>query len=274
MYALALDESGTHNAAPVLVIAGLAVHESDIRRLEDDLQAVIDTHLSGDSVDTYGLELHATELRSPQRARLKAKGRSARPASKWLTVDGSKRQKIFSDVYTTLTSFQPSDSSYPLRVFGAVVDRQHKQISVAERLAYDHVLHRYDEMLRTMQTPEGTEQRGFVIHDRRDGTDREVQTMAALWQRTGRRLDSLVQVPMFTDSRASRLVQAADFVAYGLARHYGPGNDDTLSSPLWPHVHAGTNGELSGVIHLHRDFKRRSCTCPPCKSRYPKAASS
>ncbi len=46
VYLLALDESGTHGTAPVLVVAGLAAHELDIRRLHASLDAVMVKHLS------------------------------------------------------------------------------------------------------------------------------------------------------------------------------------------------------------------------------------
>lgn len=273
MYLLALDESGVHNGAPVVLIGGLAVHEADVRRLERDLHNVLNKHLVPLKLDPYGHELHAGELKTPPKARPAQDGYPARPDSKWLGVPGPTRLAVLADAYAVVRDHQPADPKYPLRIFAAVVDRRHKQFKTAEKYAYDHVLHRFDEMLRGFG--DDLPQRGLVLHDRRDSVHKstrhepQIQDWTALWQRTGPRLEAIVQVPYFTDSHASRLVQAADFVSYALWRQYSQA-DDSYIADLWQHVDVGKKGELSGVIHLTPDFGR--CPCPPCSSRTTKKA--
>jgi len=66
--------------------------------------------------------------------------------------------------------------------------------------------------------------------------EKDVQGWAATWRRVaGRigRLTHVVDVPVFVDSRASRLIQAADFVSWALYRCYGDSNDDQWIKPLW-----------------------------------------
>lgn len=268
MYLLALDESGTHNDAPVLLLAGLAVHEADVRRLERALHGVVAHHLAPLGLNPHKHEVHATDLKKPSRGK-PARGRyPATPPSEWLTVDASVRLGVLADVYTALTTFQPADPTYPLRLIGAVIDRSHKRygpVKAAEAYAYDHVLHRFDDMLRRITAAAPVEQRGVVLHDRRAEHERRIQNQAAVWQRSGARLDSLVQVPVFSDSRASRLIQAADLVAYALWRHYQPTTDDLHSTALWPLVDVNDRNEMSGVIHITPKYG--SCACPPCASR-------
>lgn len=268
MYVLALDESGTHNEAPVLLLAGLAVHEADVRLLEQALRGVLIRHLQplGRDVDKH--EIHATELKTPSR------GRPARPPypatrdSEWLTVPSSVRLAVLSDVYAALTTFEPTDPRFPPRVFGAVIDRSHPRygpVKAAEAYAYEHVLRRFDDMLGRLNTTAAVPQRGVIIHDRRQQHERRIQDQARLWQRKGAGLPSLLQVPLFIDSRASRLVQAADVVAHALWRHYQPTSDETHSTGLWSLVDTNDRGELSGLIHITAKF--RQCPCPPCASR-------
>ncbi|WP_236833749.1 DUF3800 domain-containing protein [Blastococcus sp. KM273129] len=268
MYVLALDESGTHTGAPVLLLAGLAVHEADVRRLEHALHGVLARHLTPLGLDPDKHELHAKELKTPSRGRPARPPYPATPPSEWLTVPSAVRLAILTDVYTAITTLQPTDPGYPPRVFAAVVDRSHHRygpVKAADAYAYEHVLHRFDEMLGRINTTAPTHQRGVVIHDRRQQHERRIQEQATIWQRKGVGLAALLQVPLFIDSRASRLIQAADLVAYALWRHYQPTSDDKYSTGLWPLVDTNDDGELSGVIHITPKF--RQCTCPPCRSR-------
>ena len=57
MYSLALDESGTHQDAPVVVVGGIALHETDIDRLEKVVESVLSTHLV-----PLGLAVHEFEV--------------------------------------------------------------------------------------------------------------------------------------------------------------------------------------------------------------------
>lgn len=116
------------------------------------------------------------------------------------------------DSYQALTAFRPSDQMLPPRVFGAIVDRRHKTFAQADKAAYDHVLHRFDEMLRRLAAAGQARQAGMVVHDRINHEEKAIQQVAARWQRSGARLDTLAEVPLFTESRASRLLQAADLL--------------------------------------------------------------
>lgn len=268
VYVLALDESGTHGTAPALVIAGVALHEQDLRPMEAALDAVVARHVAPLGLDPDQYELHVAEIKTPPRATAATPRRTARAASPWLVVPAAVRLAVLRDAYATLATFQPVDATLPPRVFGAVVDRRHTTFRQADSHAYDHVLHRFDDMLKRRLVGTRPRDGGMVLHDRIRHKEQGIQRLAARWQRTGAGLDTLAHVPLFSDSRASRFLQAADLVASALWRYYGVSpNDPALASSLWALVDR-RGSELSGVIHLTPDFKRRQCPCPPCRSRY------
>jgi hypothetical protein len=78
-----------------------------------------------------------------------------------------------------------------------------------------------------------------------------------------RPLHSLVEVPLYVESHASRLVQAADFVAWGMWQYYENGHSEHLQK-----LHArvdSAGGVLHGLVHLRRRY--RTCPCAACESR-------
>jgi hypothetical protein len=145
------------------------------------------------------------------------------------------------------------------------------------------VLNKFDEMLDWSRRRGGHRHSGLVIHDRRVvdtplrppagrpiGLERRIQEWTRDWQEVaGRvgRLHNLADVPLFADSKASRLVQIADFVCWGLWRYYGiSSRDERWIRDLWGQFH-NYDGNMHGLIHVSPDFARRTCGCPPCHSR-------
>jgi hypothetical protein len=79
-------------------------------------------------------------------------------------------------------------------------------------------------------------------------------------------LHNIVDVPVFLDSRASRVIQAADLVSYALWRYYGTAKEDRYVRTLWSLFHQ-RDGQMHGLIHVTPQFARRECGCPPCLNR-------
>jgi hypothetical protein len=76
------------------------------------------------------------------------------------------------------------------------------------------------------------------------------------------RLRNLAEVPFFVDSRASRLVQLADLVAYATWRKY-EFSDGRFFDPLIPKFDS-EGGVLYGLVHRRGSA---ACFCPACHSR-------
>lgn len=268
VYLLALDESGTHGTASCLVIAGLAIHELDARPLADVLEAVLAKHLSPLGLDSVAHELHSADLRDPSRGEPARGGYGPKPPSEWLGIERRVRNAVIDDTYDAIATYQPVDPAYPPVVLGAVIERKHRKFNEADEKAYNHVLHRFDDMLLRLNRKAAAKQQGIVLHDRRLKLEQSIQDWARKWQRTGSRLDHLALVPVFADSKASRLLQAADFVAYGIYRSYSQDSrDPSRADLLWPLVDTLPDGRMSGVIHLTPSFDATGCQCRPCASR-------
>jgi Protein of unknown function (DUF3800) len=252
LYALYLDGSGTHGGSPVFVLAGLAVHEHDAYHLQQRFSSVLTRLPAG--ADPRDYELHAAEIKSPTRKR----------NSIWRAVPAKTRFSILNSGFRALESYQCIANEHPYAYFGAVVERSYTDY---QQRAWEEVLHRFDEMLEREGKATGEHPRGIVIHDR-DATEPRVQNWTDTWRLVAGRigvLTHLIDVPFFADSRSSRLLQAADFVAWALWRYYGLSTpDDKWIDPLWSKFDSA-GGTMHGLVHVSRRYGR--CQCPPCSSR-------
>ena len=103
--------------------------------------------------------------------------------------------------------------------------------------------------------------------------ERDLQDWTTDWRYIGSRIGKLknvVHVPLFIDSRSSRLLQAADFVAFVLWRSYGVKDDGWLADLLPSFDHVGA--ALHGLIHVWPGCGRLPCLCPPCPERASRLA--
>lgn len=261
MYALYLDGSGSHGGSPVFILAGIAVHEQDAYHLQQRFSGVLSGLPAGCDPSDY--ELHAAEIKSPTRGQY---NRPNKPPSVWRAIPDTTRFSILHRGYEALASYSCVDPQYRCAFFGAVVERSYPDYY--ER-AWEEVLHRFDEMLNREAHKTGEHQRGVVIHDR-DITESRVQNWADKWRMMSGRigvLTHMIDVPFFADSRASRLLQGADFAAFALWRYYGlPNADDRWIKQLWPHFDSD-GGVMHGLVHVTKSHRFGRCKCPPCDSR-------
>lgn len=260
MYLLFLDESGTHYDAPVSLIAGIAVHEQDAWYLQQRLAKLLESLLPED-LNPLDFELHAAEIKSPYDKR--------RKRSPWEAIRYGKRLAILDAAYKAIAEYPPQDPRYPPALFGAVVDAAYAD--KVER-AYEEVLHKFDEMLTRQGHEQGPpHQRGLALHDEAV-VEGDLQSWTARWRETAGRigvLTHLAEIPVFADSRASRLIQAADLVCWALWRYYGLAkSDESWIRRLWP-MFDHDSGVMHGLIHVTREFRAGGCGCPPCASRRP-----
>jgi len=93
-----------------------------------------------------------------------------------------------------------------------------------------------------------------------------LQKLSREFRKAGTRWGSLKNIadsPFFVDSRASRLVQLADHVAYSVFRRYNTGDAQYMD------IIASRFDEADGVYHglSHKHADRLNCTCHGCLSR-------
>ncbi|MGN7798245.1 DUF3800 domain-containing protein [Leifsonia sp. 22587] len=268
MYLLFVDESGTHPGRHPFVLGGLAIHEDDAAPLQRVLDEVVVTHLGRVPANLDEYELHASELRNARTPRS-----ATQRASIWANVDRMTRLALLADAYQALVEFRPADPRQPIALFGVAVERNfHGDWSVQERerWAYEVLLGKFDTMLRMSRTQRRMPNRGLVIHDRRVVAERDIQSWVAAWRSTAERigqLKNLADVPLFADSRATRLLQAADLVSYAVFRRYNRQSPNTTEfDRIWDLFHR--EGELThGCVHYTPSYGQGDCDCPPCEER-------
>lgn len=267
MYLLFADESGTHGNSHAFIVGGMAIHEQDAQALQRALNSCVERHLRISQVDEY--ELHAAEMRNAKKPRSDARG----IPSPWAFVERTLRLSILNEAYQAIRSYEPADPELPVRLFGVVLDRRfHSDWSLfeRERFAYEVLLNKFDVMLKNTRSRVGADNRGLVIHDRRVVAERDIQDWTREWQKAAGsvgQLRNLADVPLFADSRASRLIQAADLVAYALYRHYDPERRrPDYVEDIWDSFDSD-GGVLHGCVHFTPSFAAGACVCRPCSGR-------
>jgi hypothetical protein len=150
------------------------------------------------------------------------------------------------------------------RLFACAIQKQAFPNSDPVELAFEDLCQRFDYFLGRRRQ-QGDQQRGLIIFDK---TTREtsLQKLSREFRKAGTRWGSLKNIadtPFFVDSRASRLVQLADHVAYSVFRRYNTGDAQYMD------IIASRFDEVDGVIHglSHKHSDRFVCTCPGCLSR-------
>jgi hypothetical protein len=69
---------------------------------------------------------------------------------------------------------------------------------------------------------------------------------------------------MFTDSKLTRMLQWADFVAYAVFRRYQHA-DASFFDQIVPKFQHSSEGVLHGLVHMVTKYQ--DCYCPGCATR-------
>ena len=123
---------------------------------------------------------------------------------------------------------------------------------------------RFDRYLRRLRASDD-DQRGLVILDK-SAYETTLQQMSVAFRTLGTRwgvIRRLADTPLFVDSRASRVIQLADHVAYAVFRRYQAGDAQYFD------LVASKFDEEDGVVHglAHKEIGNPRCMCPACLSR-------
>lgn len=204
MYLTYLDESGSPGDlnTPFFVLAGVSVFERQTHWLEQALDAIAEPFEQRAGI--Y-LELHASPMFS---------GKDG-----WGQFSAPERAQAAADVVRVLTDTRPR-----LNVFAAVVE-QSQMLRTADILpyCYEVLAAKFDDYL-ARRYHRGDAQRGlFVLDQKRATEEKDVQALHRTFKQIGHangRLRNFAEVPMFVDSKSTRLIQLADCIAYWIFRYY------------------------------------------------------
>lgn len=209
MHLFYVDESGsvTDPAQKHFVLAGVAVFERKTHWIEQKLNEVA-SRFSPD--DPNAIELHGSPMRS---------GR-----------EGWKRHPYIARLDAIKHALKLSIADhYPsgVRLFGAVIKKDAIAGQDPVIVAFEQVTSRFDLFLKRLHNKHEDSQRGIMLFDK-SSTEQRIQTLAREFKYTGHswgRTNNYAEVPVFLDSKASRLIQLADLVAYALFRFYEYGDN-------------------------------------------------
>ena len=226
MYLLYADESGTSQDASqqYFVLAGFCIFERQCYWLGEELEKIAARF---DPADSSSVELHGSPMLSGKK--------------KWRQYPKEERERAIQDALGLLSS-HPSN-----RVFASVI----KKSSISPRdpveAAFEQLASRFDYYLRRLHKSDNP-QRGLMIFDK-STYETTLQALATDFRGEGHTWDKIrnfAEVPLFLDSRASRLIQLADLIAFAIFRYYESG-DDRFFSVVQPHFDAE-----GGIVHgLH-----------------------
>ncbi|MDT0305516.1 DUF3800 domain-containing protein [Streptomyces sp. DSM 44917] len=262
---------GTHGGSHAFVLGGIAIHERGARRLHRQLDSAVMKYTAGTGRAAGEYELHVSEMRNAKKP--KSSAASHQKASVWVDVERMERLQLLRDCYAILRDFVPENHSLPMALFGVAVDRNFRpSYSPAQReqFAYEVLLNKFDVMLKRNKRDGDHADLGLVIHDRRLVAERDIQDWTREWRRaagTIGRLRNLADVPLFADSKATRLIQVADLVSYAIWSHYFPeGSKEDCTANLWEGFDT-KDGNRHGMVHYTPSYGSGSCTCESCRPR-------
>lgn len=248
MYLLYLDDSGSvsNKNEAYFVLGGLCVPENSVSWLSGELE-VLAEEIDPDS--PRSVEFHAADIFG---------GRYG----VWQNFRRKEeRIQIIKRVLAVLDKTSPGS----VAVFACAV---HKE-SISDdpvQTAFEQLSSRFDIYVRRQNAERGERQRGMIILDK-SSYETSLQHLANHFKqqgtRWGNRLSTLSEVPLFIDSKSSRIIQLTDHIAYAVFRRYDQA-DLTYFNCIERHF-----DQSAGVMHglVHWQLYNRSCTCPACVTR-------
>ncbi|MGV0761560.1 DUF3800 domain-containing protein [Tistrella mobilis] len=205
MHLLYLDESGhTHDPnTNFFVLAGFSIFERQTHWLEGQIDPVAARFSATNPRD---IEFHGSPMRSSK--------------DEWKGVPPQDRVQAVVDILNLL-----SDRQLKLKVYACVIEKKlFKPEDILAR-AFEDVANCFDGFLKSLYH-KNDPQRGLVILDK-SNYEETIQTLSHVFKHVGHatgRLRNFAEVPLFLDSKASRLIQMADLVAYWIFRHFESGD--------------------------------------------------
>ncbi len=250
MFLLYIDGSGTASAPEEanFVLAGVAVFERQIFHMIKGLDHLVDSFGLGPAED---IELHGSPMYG---------GKGA----PWRAVPKERRIEMMNQALAMLSS-----AAYSVRLFGVAVHKATTTPDDPVEYAFEEICNRFNLYLNRLYRKRGgrdeDRQKGLVVMDE-SHYEQPLQALAKEFRINGTRwghLRNMAEVPLFVDSRASRLVQLADLVAFALWRRYEH-QDSRFFDPIVSRFDSD-----GGVIHglVHRTRNSPICYCPACMSR-------
>jgi hypothetical protein len=249
MHVLYVDDSGSvdNPKEQFFVLGGVAVFERGVYHL---------IKAADDCVASFGLGV-------PEEIELHASAMYNGNSGIWRSISKrSEREALIQKAVSVLTVRNPS-----IRLFAIAVDKMAISPRDPVEVAFEEMCNRFNLFLQRSDNRRGDDQRGLIVMDE-NKHERPLQALAKNYRANGARwghFRRLAEVPLFVDSRASRLVQLADLVAWATRRKYEE-RDGRFFDSLLP-IFDADGGVFHGLYHV-KGSGSVVCYCPACHSRH------
>lgn len=210
MYLLYVDDSGDV-ADPNLshfVLGGVAVFERQAYWLAKELDKIASRF---DPADPDSIELHGNPMVQGNKG--------------WKRFPQENRISAIKDCLYCLARTHPKN-----RIFSVVIEKNSVRDGDPVEFAFEQLCNRFDRYLARLHK-DGDTQRGLLVIDE-SSYEKKFQGLARNFWSIGHRwgrLANISEVPLFVDSRASRLIQLADLISYGIFRKFEKDDDRFFS---------------------------------------------
>ena len=143
----------------------------------------------------------------------------------WRNFKVVDRVQAMKDALSVLANSHPGN-----RIFACVIRKSVISPKDPVETAFEQISSCFDYYLNRLKN-RGNPSRGIIIFDK-STYESTIQSLATDFKKIGHTWDvirNLAEVPLFIDSRASRITQLADLIAYAFFQHYEHRNDQFYS---------------------------------------------
>jgi hypothetical protein len=210
MNLLYADEAGVPNdrRQVFFILTGISVFERQTFWLTNELDRIAARF---NPTDPASIELHGSPMFT---------GRGS-----WRKIPMTERIQAIKDALTVLCNSHSSNT-----IFACIFRKSLFTGKDVMEVAFEQLASRFDYFLKRLHRV-GNSQRGLIVFDK-SAYETTLQSLAKHFRSIGHSWDilrNLAEVPLFIDSKASRLIQLADLIAYALFRHYEYKDDELFS---------------------------------------------
>jgi len=245
MHLLYLDDSGSVSTTSeeYVVLGGISVFESTAYHISSELDKLAETI---DPSNPSGIEFHASEIYS-------------RRTAPWNKMTPDEARGIIKAVLRII-----ANSNNSTNLFATAVHKASYPAEDGLKMAFEDMCQRYDWYL-SKYSFEGERQKGLLILDQ-SSYETILQDLAKNFRKSGTqwgKIKHLADVPFFVNSKASRIIQLADHIAYAVFRKYNAYDTqyfDIIASKFY---------QSDNIVHglTHKQKINHTCMCQACFSR-------
>lgn len=250
MYIIYLDESGDPNGwnrQKHFVIGGVAIHEGQVWQLNQKIDQIQAKYFPEIQIP---IKMHAVDIRG---------GRDH-----FRDLTELDRENLMDDMYQVI-----SGARFPnLIAFATVMHISAVRSSEqALRDTFEDICQRINTFL-VRQFNRGQPNKGLLIVDRSTYSENRYRTLISEFRKSGTTygyLGNIIDIPYFSQSNDTRMLQIADFCAYAVFRYYESNDDKYLNKILPRFDRRAPNHSADGLKHIIESSE--DCGCIACSWR-------